>query len=70
MAAKDSKGQEFVVGQHIKVKSKGPTPWSLHEAGDYEGTVVGVHEDGPHVLVGEGADAIRIAPFASECEIG
>jgi len=71
MAAKDKKGQEFAEGQTVKVAAKGPSPWSEHKAGDYEGVVIGVHEGGPHVRIGDedDDDAYRIAPLAAECEI-
>lgn len=69
MAATDNKGQAFVEGQTVKVTAAGPSPWSEHAAGDYEGVVIGVHEGGPHVLVGKGERAYRIAPLASECEV-
>jgi hypothetical protein len=69
MAARDKKGQEFAEGQKVKVSSKGPSPWSEHKAGDYEGVVIGVHEQGPHVQIGDGDAAYRIAPLAAECEI-
>ncbi len=69
MAARDKNGQAFAEGQRVKVESKGSTPWSVHEAGSYEGVVIGLHEDGPHVQVGDGDAATRIAPLASECEI-
>lgn len=69
MAATDKNGQPFAKGQKVTVKAAGPSPWSGHKAGEYKGIVIGVHEGGPHVLVGKGADAYRIAPLAAECEI-
>lgn len=69
MAATDKHGQAFVEGQQVAVHAAGPSPWSNHEAGDYQGVVIGVHEGGPHVLVGTGEKAYRIAPLGSECEV-
>lgn len=69
MAATDKNGQAFAEGQKVKVKSAGPTSWSEHKAGDYEGVVIGVHEGGPHIQIGKGDKAYRIAPLASECEV-
>lgn len=69
MAATDKKGQSFAEGQKVKVDAAGPSPWSEHKAGHYEGVVIGVHEGGPHLLVGKGESAYRIAPLAAECEI-
>ncbi len=67
MAAIDKKGQPFVVGAKIKVVSDG----KAHSGGDnpkgsYEGVIVGVHEDGPHV---EQKDGTRTTPFAADCEV-
>lgn len=69
MAATDKNGQAFAEGQRVKVQSAGPSPWSAHAAGAYEGVVIGVHEQGAHILVGSGKDAKRIAPLASECDV-
>lgn len=69
MAATDKNGKAFEEGQVVHVSAAGPSPWSNHAAGDYKGVVVGVHEDGPHVLVGKGDGAYRIAPLGAECEV-
>lgn len=69
MAATDKHGQAFAEGQKVKVTAAGPSPWSEHAAGTYEGVVIGVHEGGPHVLVGKGEKAYRIAPLGAECDV-
>ncbi len=84
MAAKDKNGNAFEEGKKVRVVSSGkhrvnpenglPYEAKGHWGGDnpegtYEGTIVGVHEDGPHVQVGEGAKAHRTTPLAAECEV-
>jgi len=67
MAARDKNGRAFVVGRRVRVTSSGkPHPGGSNPAGDYEGEIVGLHEDGPHVLNDKGE---RSTPFADECEV-
>lgn len=81
MAAKDKYGRAFEVGKHVKVASSGQYtvtpingvpyvvdghPGGDNPKGDYEGEIVGVHEDGPHVKLKDGS---RRTPFAAECEV-
>ena len=63
--AKDKNGVEFAVGQKVKVSAAGPSPWSVHQAGNYSGKVVNLHEDGPYVETKDGV----ICPLAAECEV-
>ena len=72
MAATDKHGQPFVEGKKVRVSSDGRAhPGGDNPAGAYEGTIVGVHEDGPHVLVQDGTskDGYRTTPFAADCEV-
>lgn len=67
MAATDKLGRAFSVGRRVKVSSSGkPHPSGSNPKGTYEGEIVGVHEDGPHVLTDKGE---RTVPFANECEV-
>ncbi len=67
MAAKDKNGQDFAEGQRVHVVSDGKAhPGGDNPKGDYEGDVLGVHEDGPHVVNDEG---VRSTPYAADCEI-
>ncbi len=65
--AVDKKGQPFEVGRKVKVVSSGKDhPGGSNPKGTYEGNIIGVHEDGPHV---EQQDGTRTTPFAVECEV-
>lgn len=63
--ARDINGVEFEVGQKVNVKAVKASPWSLHEPGNYSGTVTAIHEDGPYVESKKGL----ICPHANECEV-
>lgn len=65
--ATDKHGQPFVEGRKVHVVSDGrPHPGGANPKGDYTGTIIGVHEDGPHV---ETEDGERTTPFAADCEV-
>lgn len=67
MAAKDKHGRAFEEGKSIRVVSDGTAhPGGDNPAGEYVGQIIGVHEDGPHVLLENGA---RTTPFAADCEV-
>ncbi len=67
MAKTDSKGQPFDEGKRVKVHSDGKAhPGGHNPKGDYEGLIIGVHEDGPHVLQDDGT---RTTPYAADCEV-
>jgi hypothetical protein len=67
MAATDKNGQAFTEGRTVKVISSGKDhPGGVNPKGTYEGVVIGVHEDGPHVLQKDGT---RTTPFAADCEL-
>lgn len=85
MAAKDKNGRDFVVGAKVKVSSSGKFTRTYtgghsevldghygghNPEGEYEGEIVGLHEDGPHVLADLGGDdPVRTTPLAAECEV-
>jgi hypothetical protein len=67
MAAVDKKGQAFEIGRKIKVASDGKEhSGGSNPKGSYEGEIVGLHEDGPHVAQKDGT---RTTPFAADCEV-
>ena len=67
MAARDKNGRAFESGQRVKVVSDGKVhPSGPNPKGEYEGDVIGVHEDGPHVQLEDGS---RATPYAADCEI-
>lgn len=55
--ARDKKGVVFEEGQRVKVTSAD---------GDYEGDVIGLHQDGAHVV---NDDGVRSTPAAADCEV-
>lgn len=55
--ARDKKGVVFEEGQRVKFSVDGA---------DYEGDVIGLHEDGAHVATDDGT---RYTPAAGDCEV-